>query len=140
MGFSFPAGSELEKTAFTFKGDVPGIKVCVNGFNCNLSDLRIKLKQLYVKTNDKTVVSAYVFEFVSETLFKMSENLRNKYPDIPIVYAGGVMSSQIIREKLSMFHGRHAEAQFSSDNAAGCALLCREKFMRLYNQGENNEL
>lgn len=28
MGFSFPAGSELEKTAFTFKGDVPELK-CV---------------------------------------------------------------------------------------------------------------
>jgi len=130
MGLHFPAGAELEKIAINYSGKRIKVHPCVNGLNCNLSGLENKAEKLFSEEKDINKTASYVFGFVSETLYQMSENLRGQYPDIPIVYAGGVMSSTVIRNKLSIFNGRHAEPAFSSDNAAGCALLCREKYLR----------
>ena len=130
MGMSFPAGAHLEKAALGYVGKIPKAKICVNGFDCNLSGLENKTRDMYERSGDVSETAAYVFEFVSLTLCALTENLRREYPDIPIVYAGGVMSSVIIRNRLDFPGAYFAAPEFSSDNAAGCALLCREKFMR----------
>lgn len=134
MRMSFPCGPELERAAKAFDGTKPRVKVSVDGLHCNLSGLENKAKELFARTEDVSETAAFVFEFVSETLYRMSSSLREMYPDIPIIYAGGVMSSFLIKDRLSVFGGRHAEPRFSSDNAAGCALLCREKYLRSHKQ------
>ena len=64
----------------------------------------------------------------------MTENLRAQYPDIPIVYAGGVMSNKRIGSRLAKYKDTYfSEPEFSSDNAAGVALLCRKRYLE-----ENN--
>lgn len=133
MGMSFPCGPELEAKAKEYSGPRRRVNTCVKGLNCNLSGLENMASKIYAESSDVRETASFVFDFISETLFRMSENLREEYPAIPIVYAGGVMSSSIIRERLSVFGGYHAEARFSSDNASGCALLCREKY------GRNND-
>ena len=58
----------------------------------------------------------------------MTENVLNEYGELPIVYAGGVMCNSIIRESLSgEFNCYFAKPEFSSDNAAGAAILAYEK-------------
>ena len=52
----------------------------------------------------------------------MTEKLKGKYGDIPFVYAGGVMSNSLIKEKISKLGGLFCEPKFSSDNAAGIAI------------------
>ena len=84
---------------------------------------------IYKETNDKAYVAAYVLNFVSQTLIAITENIRTNHPTIPIVYAGGVMSSQYIRAILSKY-GMFADAQYSSDNAVGTALLTAELYKR----------
>lgn len=130
MGMPFPAGAHLEKAALGYVGKTPKAKICVNGFDCNLSGLENKTRDMYERSGDVSETAAYVFEFVSLTLCALTENLRREYPGIPIVYTGGVMSSVIIRNRLDFPGAYFAAPEFSSDNAAGCALLCREKFMR----------
>ena len=52
-----------------------------------------------------------------------------KYGRKPVLFAGGVMSNRLMRERLSArFDALFAEGAFSADNAAGIALLAREKF------------
>jgi N6-L-threonylcarbamoyladenine synthase len=75
-------------------------------------------------------VSAYCFDFIGDTLAKLSENLREKYENIPIIYAGGVMSNGRIKKMLASFDNVYFSApEFSSDNAAGVALLGRRKYL-----------
>ena len=72
-------------------------------------------------------MSAYVLNFVGQTLISLTEQIRGKYPDAPIVYAGGVMSNRILKQRLSAFEDTYfAEPVFSADNAAGIALLTRK--------------
>ena len=100
-----------------------------------MSGLENLAKKLYGETEDKAIVSAYCFDFVADTLAKLTENLRERYPEIPIIYAGGVMSNKRIGSRLAKFNNTYfSEPEFSSDNAAGVALLCRKKYL------ENNSL
>ena len=131
LGIGFPCGREMEKLANQNKAIVPKSKICVNDFSCNLSGLENLAVKLYKETNDKALVCAYVFDFLGRTLEKITQNLRNKYENLPIIYAGGVMSNMIIQSRLNeAFDGVcFAKPEFSADNAAGIALLAREKFM-----------
>lgn len=124
VGLKFPCGREME--SLCADGDVH-VKICVDGLFCNLSGLENQAEKLYSQTGNAGVVSNFVFEFVGKTLVKMTENLRIIHPDIPIIYAGGVMSNRKIKSMLQGKNTFFAQPEFSSDNAAGIALLCRER-------------
>lgn len=128
MGLKFPCGKEIEILANEYKGKLPKMKICVKDGRCNLSGLENIAQKLYSDTNDKSYISAYVLNFVAETLVALTNQIREKYPDIPIVYAGGVMSNKLLKSRLSAFEKTYfAEPEFSADNAAGIALLTQRK-------------
>ncbi len=129
MGLKFPCGKELEVLANEYEGKLTKAKICVKDGKCNLSGLENIAQKLYKETNDKAYVSAYVLNFVSETLVALTKQIREKYPEIPIIYAGGVMSNKFLKSKLSAFDKTYfAEPQFSADNAAGIAILTQRKY------------
>ena len=54
----------------------------------------------------------------------MTAALQEEYGPLPLLYAGGVMASTLIRRQMEeKFGGIFAEPAFSSDNAAGTAIL-----------------
>ena len=54
----------------------------------------------------------------------MTDNLILNHGDLPLVFAGGVMSNKMIKNHLSnKFNCLFAQPQFSRDNAAGIAVL-----------------
>lgn len=130
MGLPFPAGKHMELLASEYTEKISGVSVSVKGMSCNLSGLENKAAEAYAKTGDKNYTSAYVFEFVGKTLYKMSEAFKAEYGDIPIIYAGGVMSNKQIKRKLSKINNTYfSEPEFSADNAAGIALMARDKYL-----------
>ncbi|MBR4960811.1 MAG: peptidase M22 [Clostridia bacterium] len=130
MGLPFPCGAAMDTMAVAHKEKVPKAPVTVKELSCNLSGLENKALQLLEETdNNKPVVSKYVLHAVAMTLLKLTENLEKAYPDLPILYAGGVMSSRYVRPYLEP-HGMFADAVYASDNAAGTALLTAESWRR----------
>ena len=124
MGLKFPCGREIENYAKQYQGKLPKAKICVKNGKCNLSGLENIATKLYYETNDISFVSAYVLNFVGETIFKLTEDIRVEYPNIPILYAGGVMSNKYLQNKLSYFSNTYfATPEYSADNAAGIAIL-----------------
>lgn len=131
MGLSFPCGRELEKLAADYSGKTEKHKVCVRDGNCCMSGIENIARKIYERTKDRNATAAVVFDFICETLVEMSGQLLDKYGNMPILYAGGVMSNKIMRDRLSaQFDAGFAEPEFSSDNAAGVALLARLDFLR----------
>lgn len=124
MGMKFPCGPALEAEAALFLGKSKDIKISVDGLTCNLSGAENKARMLFEKTNDKAVTSAFTLDFITATLDRLTGNLREKYGDIPVIYAGGVMSCRRMRKTLGKREKVYfSEPQFSADNAAGTALL-----------------
>ena len=131
MGMRFPCGAEIERTASEYNGKIPKAKISVNDGYCNLSGLENLSERLFKECGDKTKTSAFVLNFISETLFKMAVSARENNGDLPIVFAGGVMSNMRIREKLKTLGNTYfAEPALSTDNAVGIAMLTRRKFLK----------
>ena len=131
LGLKFPCGAEMEMLARENKKKIPKPRVHVKDFTCNLSGVENLAKKIYDDTGDKSLVSAYVLDTVGETLREMTEKLLSRYPDLPLLYAGGVMSNKLLQEKLGkLFLSYFSEPQFSADNAAGIALLTRRRYQR----------
>ena len=58
----------------------------------------------------------------------MTKALIDAYGPRPVVYAGGVMSNQIIRKALeSRFDAYFAKPRYSADNSAGVCILAARK-------------
>ncbi len=129
MGLKFPCGAEMDRLAMENKVKLPTVKTSVNGLACNLSGVENLAAKLWNETENPRLVSAFVFEYIANTISKLTDNLRDRYPDIPVIYAGGVMSSRYISERLTRPETYFANPAFSADNAAGIALLCRKKHL-----------
>ena len=130
MGLSFPCGAEMDRAALTFDGRLPSAKISVHGTECDLSGLENKAAALYEKSGSVSETSAFVLDFVARTLEQLTKNVLAEVGELPVVYAGGVMSSEYVKKTLSRY-GVFAKPEFSSDNAAGTALLTREKHIRM---------
>ncbi len=129
MGLPFPCGAEMDRCALTYTGKVRRDQLSVKGTWCNLSGLENKAAELYNSCGDIAEVSAYTLSFIGRTLEKITQNALVEFGEMPVIYAGGVMSSQYIKATLKKY-GMFADAQYSSDNAVGVALLTAELFRR----------
>ncbi len=128
MGLSFPCGKELEKLALKCdKTYIP--KICVKDGNCSLSGLENQCKKMLDGGESHENIARYCIDFVAKTVDKMTEYAIGKYGDLPLVYAGGVMSNSIIKEKITSKYknASFAYPDFSCDNAAGIAYLASLK-------------
>lgn len=138
MGLHFPCGAEMDKAALSFEGKIARTKLSVDGTWCNLSGLENKAVSLYETAGNLAETSAYTLDFIARTLEKITQNALEQYGNMPVIYAGGVMSSRYIRRTLEKY-GMFADAQYSSDNAAGVALLAAELHRRKLSE-QNEQL
>lgn len=128
LGLKFPCGAALESLASEYNGKTENSLLSVKDGCCNLSGFENKAIKLYERTGDRSAVAAYVFTSICRTLTKMGEQIIEKYGQMPVLFAGGVMSNRYMRNALSeRFEAYFSEPAFSADNAAGIALLCRKE-------------
>lgn len=124
LGLAFPCGKELERLS---EGADKGFKVkaVIRNGCCCLSGFENKASQLSEQGESKENIAAYVLSAVYSTVFEMTKFAKEKYGDLPVIFAGGVMSNKFIRRKLMENLGGElyfAEPEYSCDNAAGIAL------------------
>ena len=130
LGLDFPCGARLEALAAAYTGKIYSHPVCVKDAKCNLSGVENIAGKLIEAGESREAVAAFVFDFIGKTLERMCEQVIEKYGEGPVIFAGGVMSNKLMRARLlSKFDAHFAQAQFSADNAAGIALLAREKYL-----------
>lgn len=123
LGLSFPAGPALEALALTSHEDYAP-KPTMKGADCSLSGVENRCQKLLADGAKPYDIALFCIESIAAVVDTMTANVREEYGDLPIVYSGGVMSSVIIRDHIvGKYGGCFAAPQFSSDNAAGVAIL-----------------
>lgn len=127
LGLEFPCGKELEKLAE--KSDRKySPKIVLKGGNCCLSGLENKCRKMIDDGEASENVARFCLEFVRCTIDAMTHYARDNYGDLPIIYAGGVMSDKLIKNGLSDdYEVYFAEPDFSCDNAVGTAVYAAIK-------------
>lgn len=123
LGLPFPSGKYLEELAL--QSDAPfSIRPSMKGADCSLSGVENKCRKMLDEGHPKEDVARYCLLSILAALDGMAAALRNVYGGLPMLFAGGVMSNGIIRKALTEKYGAvFAEPAFSSDNAAGIAVL-----------------
>ena len=87
---------------------------------------------MFDKGESAESIAAFVFDFIQRTLIEMISQIIAVYGDMPVLLAGGVMSNKLMRAAfLDKFDAYFAKPEFSSDNAAGVSVLCRERYKLL---------
>ncbi len=124
MGLSFPAGRELEQLALQNTRKIPSGKPKMNDLRINLSGLENLAKKLYQQTNNKPLVSAFVLNYIANGLISLAQGYEEINGKTDFVFAGGVMSNSIIKNKVgASVKASFAEPALSADNAVGIAYL-----------------
>lgn len=127
LGLKFPCGKELEKLAVMSEKKYK-LKPTLKNGNCCLSGLENKCRKMLDDGEKREDVANFCLSFICSTIYSMTEFALESCGDLPIVYAGGVMSDKLIRDRLlKKFDAFFAEPDFSCDNAVGTAVFAAIK-------------
>ena len=124
LGFRFPAGVEVSRLAAECAEPIKP-RSSVKGMSCSLSGLENQCNALLAAGRSPAYVCKYCLLCVADTVVKMTKAAQKEYPGLPVVCAGGVMSSDVIRtwvqQRLPQVY--FVPGQYSSDNAIGVSIL-----------------
>ena len=124
LGFGFPAGVEVSRLAAECDVTIKP-KSSVRGMECSLSGLENQYTKLLAEGKDPAYVCKYCLLCVGETLVRMANNALAECPGLPVVFSGGVMSSDLIRTYVTnrVPNAHFVPGKFASDNAIGISIL-----------------
>ena len=127
LGYPFPAGRFVDELASQSSKRYK-INVKLKDGSCCLSGVENKCRDMFLKGEPKEDICRYCMDYIISALEKMAVFQLEKFGDIPLLFAGGVMSSKVISSYFkSKFGALFAQSEFSCDNAAGIALLASMK-------------
>lgn len=125
MGLKFPAGKMLDdlsqKSLKEYK-----VKPFIKDGNCSLSGIENKCMKMLKDGERNEDIAKYCLTYIGSSICEMCQYVLKKYPDIIIVFAGGVLSNTLIRSMIKENFPKNAVfslPEFSSDNAVGIAVL-----------------
>ena len=123
LGLRFPAGPALEALALRASGSYRP-RASMAGMDCHLSGVQNQCEKMLRDGAPKEEVALFCLKSVEAAITAMTQALFTEYGELPLVYAGGVMSNSLLKKTLSeRFGGAFADPVYSADNAAGIAVL-----------------
>lgn len=129
LGLPFPAGPEL--SALAAQSDTSdAAKAVIKGVDCCLSGLQNQCEKLLAQGREHPYIARYCLNSIAAVIAAMTDAILLGHEALDIIYAGGVLSSDIIRPFLQSRFDRARFCQpawLSADNAVGVALLAARK-------------
>lgn len=124
LGYGFPAGEALSGLALECREHITP-KLSLSGVNCHLSGLQNQCEALLRAGKPPAYVAKYCLLAVAHTALAMIAEARRLHGPLPVLCAGGVMGSVLIRREMEEREtGLHfVPPAFSSDNAVGIACI-----------------
>ncbi len=125
LGLPFPGGKHLDRLASGYTGKPIKVRPTMKGLDCCLSGIENKCRQMIDNGASPEETAFACIEYIRVTLSEMTRRIREKYGELPVIFAGGVSSNSLIRAALTKEFSQcmFAKPEYSCDNAAGVALL-----------------
>ena len=123
LGLPFPAGKGVEKLSHQAQKR-EYYKVKVNGLTFSLSGMENKVRQMVQRGEEPAEIAWFAQETVCRVVQACTKAAMEQYAGLPVLCSGGVASNGRLKELLRQNCGAlFAQAQFSTDNAMGTAVL-----------------
>ncbi len=125
LGLPFPAGSALDELSRRAVGEYRP-RATMRGCDCHLSGVENQCRDRLRRGEPPEEIARFCLDSIRAALDGMTQALLAEHGDLPLVYAGGVMSNTLLRAHMTeLYGGRFAPPSYSADNAVGIACLCR---------------
>lgn len=140
LGYGFPAGVEVSRLAAACEEEMTP-KVSVKGCTCSLSGLENQCVKLLDEGKTPEYVAKYCLLAVARTLEKMMQAALKEHSRLPVVFAGGVMSSPVVRGYMQKKYPwvRFVDGKFASDNAIGVSVIAARTLAADKNSGTEKD-
>lgn len=92
-------------------------------FTFSLSGVQNKVTRYFEACENKTETAAYALRCVCYAVLTATKNAMKQYPDLPVVFSGGVASNAMLRQVMAPLNPVFSDPQFARDNAMGVAVL-----------------
>lgn len=123
LGLPFPAGPALERLAAASSAAFR-VRPSMKGADCSLSGVQNRCEAMVRRGEPPQDVARFCLLSVCAALEGMADALLAEHGRLPLLFAGGVMSNALLKERLSArYEALFAAPAFSADNAAGAAVL-----------------
>ena len=120
LGLPFPAGKLLDALSKGATGKDAFRVKCINT-EFSLSGVENKVRQFH--SDNPAETAAYALRSVCNAVYTATKNALNRYPDLEVVFSGGVASNSMLRQRMQDLHPVFCPGQYSTDNAMGVAVL-----------------
>ena len=118
----FPSGKHLDALSkeATMKET---FKVKCSNMEFSLSGVQNKVQQFHATHANSAETAAFALRCVAKAVYIATEQALKAYPDLKVVFSGGVASNSMLREVLKPLDPVFSPPQFATDNAMGVAVL-----------------
>ena len=120
LGLPFPSGKALDELSKQAK-DRSVFRVKVKETEFSLSGVQNKVQQYHTGQPEET--AAYALRCLIGAIVEATKNALKQYPGCKVVFAGGVASNSLLREKCANLPAIFCPGQYATDNALGTAVL-----------------
>lgn len=118
----FPAGKSLDKLSESAeKSDF--FRVKCKDMQFSLSGVQNKVEQYFMQGNTPADTAMFALRSVISAVMQATQQAREAYPGLEIVFSGGVASNSLLRQETKALNPVFAEPRYSTDNALGVAVL-----------------
>ena len=122
LGQPFPAGKHIDALSREARNkDL--FKVKCPEMEFSLSGVQNKVSAYFGECQDAVETAGYALRCVCHAVYTATKNAMQRYPELPVVFSGGVASNAMLREKIAPLNPVFAKPEFSTDNAMGVAVL-----------------
>lgn len=122
LNLDFPAGKAMDALAFKSRC-TDKFSVKCNQLSFSFSGLENKANTFYAHSASVEDTAAYTLNSVVNTIVRTTNDAKALYPDLEVVFSGGVASNRMLRDRCAVFSPVFAAPEFSTDNAMGIAVL-----------------
>ena len=118
----FPAGKHIDALSRdAVNKDL--FKVKCPELEFSLSGVQNKVNAYYDSCQNAVETAGYALRCICHAVYTATKNAMKRYPDLPVVFSGGVASNAMLREKIVPLNPIFSKPEFSTDNAMGVAVL-----------------
>lgn len=122
LSLPFPSGKHLDAISNNAQMQET-FRVKCTDCSFSLSGVQNKVQQFYEKYRSAEETAAFALRCVAGAVFQATKNAKSLYPELPVVFSGGVASNTMLRQHMASFDPVFAPPQYSTDNAMGVAVL-----------------
>lgn len=122
LSLPFPSGKHLDELSKQ-AGREDVFQVKCNHMEFSLSGVQNKVQQYHAVHKDPGETAGFALRCVCNSILKATEQAMKDYPNLPVVFSGGVASNSMLRKLAEPFSPIFSQPQFSTDNAMGVAVL-----------------